>query len=216
MEEIERQILELIAQAYDTLGWPGVIALMAIESVFFPIPSEVVMPLAGWMLVSAKGHSVWLVLLAGFYGAIGSLLGALLIYAVGALGGRPLLERYGRYVLITANDLNVAERWFERYGTWAVFLSRMVPVVRSLISLPAGVVRMPLLPFTLLTFAGSFIWSVSLAFGGYLLGENWEVLRDAIRPFDIPILAVIVAAAAFYIYRRLRGRRRASGQTEQP
>ena len=209
MEEIERQVLELVAQAYDTLGWPGVIGLMVIESVFFPIPSEIVMPLAGWMLVSAKGHSVWLVLLAGFYGAIGSLLGALLIYAVGAFGGRPLLERYGRYVFITANDINVAERWFERYGTWAVFLSRMVPVVRSLISLPAGVARMPLLPFTILTFAGSFIWSVSLAFGGYLLGENWEVLRDAIRPFDIPILAIIVAVAAFYIYRRLKDRRRA-------
>lgn len=210
MEEIERHILELVAQAYDTLGWPGVIGLMVIESVFFPIPSEVVMPLAGWMLVAAKGHSVWLVLLAGFYGAIGSLLGALLIYAVGAFGGRPLLERYGRYVLITANDINMAERWFERYGTWAVFLSRMVPVVRSLISLPAGVARMPLRSFTLLTFAGSFIWSVSLAFGGYLLGENWEVLRDAIRPFDIPILAIIVAVAAFYIYRRLKGRRRTS------
>ncbi len=216
MEEIERQVLELIAQAYDTIGWPGVIALMAIESVFFPIPSEVVMPLAGWMLVSAKGHSVWLVLLAGFYGAIGSLLGAWLIYAVGALGGRPLLERYGRYVLITKNDLTVAELWFERYGTWAVFLSRMVPVARSLISLPAGVVKMPLLPFTLLTFAGSFIWSVGLAFGGYLLGENWEVLRDAIRPFDIPILVAVVAAVAFYVYRRLKSRRRASGQVEQP
>ena len=118
-------------------------------------------------------------------------------------------------MLITENDIKVAERWFEQYGTWAVFLSRMVPVARSLVSLPAGVVRMPLLPFTLLTFAGSFIWSVCLAFGGYLLGENWEVLRDAIRPFDIPILALIVGLGIFYVYRRIRGRR-ASGQVGQP
>ena len=213
MEEIERQILELITQAYDTIGWPGVIGLMAIESVFFPLPSEVIMPLAGF---EARGQSVWLVFLIGFYGAVGSLLGALLIYAVGAVGGRPLLERYGRYLLITENDLNLADRLFERYGTWAVFLSRMVPVARSLISLPAGVVRMPLLPFTLLTFAGSFIWSLGLAFGGYLIGDNWDVLRNAIRPFDIPMLIAVVAVVAFYVYRRLRSRRRESQQEQQP
>ena len=208
MESIEHQLLEFIAQAYDAMGWPGVVALMAIESVFFPIPSEAVMPLAGWMLIAAKGHSGWLVLVAGLYGAVGSLAGALLIYTVGALGGRPLMERYGRYLLITQNDLNVADRWFERYGTWAVFFSRLVPVARSLISLPAGVTRMHLVPFTLLTFAGSFIWSLGLAYGGYVLGENWETLRNVMRPFDIPILASLAVVAGLFIYRRLRNRRR--------
>ncbi len=204
MASIEHQLLAFIAQVYDALGWPGVVLLMAIESVFFPIPSEVVMPLSGWMLIAAKGKSVWYVLLAGLYGALGSLIGALIIYLFGASGGRPLLERYGRYVLITQRDLERADRWFARYGTWAVFLSRLVPVVRSLISFPAGVVRMPILRFCALTFAGSFLWSLGLAYGGYLLGENWEALRRVMRPFDIPILVVLVVLVGLYVYRHVR------------
>ena len=127
MEALEQQILELIARAYDAIGWPGVVVLMTIESVFFPIPSEAVMPLAGWMLIEAQGHSVWFVLLAGLFGALGSLIGAIAIYAIGLFGGRPLLEKYGRYVLISRNDLDVADRWFERYGTWAVFIAQTSP-----------------------------------------------------------------------------------------
>ena len=204
MGSLERELLELIAEVYDTLGWPGVVALMAVESVFFPIPSEAVMPLSGWMLIAAKGHSAWLVLLAGLYGALGSLIGALFLYGIGAWGGRPILERYGRYVLITSSDLDTANRWFDKYGTWAVFLSRLVPVARSLISLPAGVTRMHLIPFVLLTFAGSFIWSLGLAFAGYHLGENWESIRDVMRPIETPILIVVLLAISYYIYRRVR------------
>lgn len=216
MQSIEHQLLELIAQVYDLIGWPGVVLLMAIESVFFLIPSEVVMPLAGWMLVSAKGHSGWFILLAGVFGAAGSLVGALLIYAVGAMGGRPLLERYGRFVLITQQELSATDQWFHRYGTWAVFLARLIPVARSLISLPAGITRMPLLPFSLLTFAGSFLWSLGLAYGGYILGENWEGLRRAMRPFDIPILVVAVVLVSLYVYRRLRALRNEAQRAEEP
>ena len=188
MESLEQQLLEFVRQAYDTMGWPGVVLLMAVESVFFPLPSEIVMPLSGWMLIADKGLSPWYLLLAGFYGAVGSLVGALIIYAIGAWGGRPLLERYGRYMLIADRDLRVADRWFEKYGTWAVFLSRLVPVARSLISLPAGITRMHLAQFILLTFVGSFLWSLGLASAGYLLGENWESLREIMRPSVIPIL----------------------------
>ena len=208
MEALEQQILELIARAYDAIGWPGVVVLMTIESVFFPIPSEAVMPLAGWMLIEAQGHSIWFVLLAGLFGALGSLIGAIAIYAVGLFGGRPLLEKYGRYVLISHNDLDVADRWFEKYGTWAVFTSRLLPVARSLISLPAGIARMHLLPFIVLTFLGSFIWSTGLALGGYLLGSNWETLREYMRPFDIPIIALLAVLVLIYVYRRLRKRRK--------
>ena len=204
MGSLEKEILELIATTYNTLGWPGVIALMAVESVFFPIPSEAVMPLSGWMLIAAEGRSAWLVLFAGLCGSIGSLIGAVFIYAIGALGGRPLLERYGKYILITRLDLDTANRWFDKYGTWAVFLSRLVPVARSLISLPAGVYRMPIIPFILLTFAGSFIWSLALAFAGYQLGENWETIRSVIQPVEIPILIVALLILAYYAYRRLR------------
>ena len=216
MDVLEQQILDFVAQAYDTLGWPGVVALMAIESVFFPIPSEVVMPLGAWMLIEAKGLSAWYVLLAGFYGALGSLIGALAIYAVGAWGGRSLLERYGKFVLITHRDLELTERWFAKYGTWAVFLSRMVPVVRSLISLPAGVARMRPGPFVLLTFAGSFLWSLGLASAGYLLGENWESLRDIMRPFEIPILVGLLLLIALYVYRHIRQLRSSSGEAADP
>ena len=204
MEAIEHQILELIASVYDSIGWPGVVAMMAIESASIPLPSELIMPLSGWMLIQAKGLSQWYVLLAGFYGALGNLLGSLVAYWIGARGGRPLLERYGRYVLITRGDLEMADRWFVKYGSWAVFLSRLLPVVRTFISIPAGVARVPLLRFSLLTFAGSFPWSVGLAWGGYILGENWEGLRRVMRPFDIPIIAVVVAVVAYYVARRIR------------
>ena len=210
MESLEQQLLDFVSQAYDTMGWPGVVLLMAIESVFFPLPSEVVMPLSGWMLIADKDLSAWYLLLAGFYGAVGSLIGALIIYAIGAWGGRPLLERYGRYVLISDRDLRVADRWFEKYGTWAVFLSRLVPVARSLISLPAGITRMHPALFILLTFVGSFLWSLGLASAGYLLGENWESLREIMRPFDIPILIGMALAVAIYVYRHVRHRRKRS------
>ena len=216
MEALEQQLLNLVEQAYDALGWPGVVALMAIESVFFPLPSEVVMPLAGWMLIAAKGRSAWYVLLAGFYGALGSLIGALIIYAIGMVGGRPLLERYGRFLLITHRDLTVADRWFSKYGSWAVFLSRLVPVARSLISLPAGVTRMHLGPFILLTFAGSFLWSLGLAFAGYLLGENWESIRQVMRPFDIPILIGLSFLIGLYAYRHIRHLRSRAKETADP
>jgi membrane protein DedA with SNARE-associated domain len=186
------------------MGWPGVVLLMALESACIPIPSELVMPLSGWMLVQAEGHGYWYVLLAGLYGGLGNLIGSLAAYWVGAYGGRPLLERYGRYVFITRHALERADRWFARYGEWIVFLSRLMPVVRTFISLPAGVARMPLLRFSFYTFIGAFIWSTGLAWGGYLLGENWESLRRVMRPFDYPIIVVGALLAAWYVWRHIR------------
>ncbi len=214
MGSIEHQLLELIARVYDIMGWPGVVLLMAVESASIPLPSELVMPLSGWMLIQAKGLSPWYTLVAAFYGALGNLLGSLAAYWLGAWGGRPLLERYGRYVLISRGDLERADRWFARYGNWAVFLSRLLPVVRTFISFPAGVVRMPLLRFSLLTLLGSFPWSLGLAYGGYLLGENWEALRRTMRPFDIPVLVVIVALLGLYVYRHIRHLRREARQAQ--
>ena len=203
MQAIEHQLLEFIAQVYDLMGWPGVVFLMAIESASIPLPSELVMPLSGWMLIEAKGLSPWYTLIAAFYGALGNLLGSLASYWVGARGGRPLLERYGRFVLISRRDLERADQWFLKYGSWAVFVSRLLPVVRTFISFPAGVVRMPLLRFSILTFLGSYPWSLALAYGGYVLGDNWESLRRAMRPFDIPIIVVVLLLVGIAVYRRL-------------
>lgn len=204
MEEIERQIIAFTAQVYDLIGWPGVVFLMAIESACIPFPSELIMPLAGWMLIKAKGLSVGFTLMAAFYGALGNALGSAIAYWVGAKGGRPLVERYGRYILISHHDLDRADKWFQRYGEWAVFFSRLLPVVRTFISFPAGVARMHFGRFMLYTFLGSFLWSWGLAYGGYLLGEHWEELRAVMRPFDIPIIIVIVALIALYIWRHIK------------
>ena len=199
MASLEAQVLELIRAVYTYAGWPGVVILMAIESACIPLPSEIIMPLGGWMLIKEQGLSPAYLLLAGFYGALGNLLGSLVAYAVGAWGGRRFLERYGRYVLISRHDLEWADAWFARYGNAAIFFSRMLPVVRTFISLPAGIARMNLLRFSIYTLAGSFPWSLGLAWGGYLLGEHWEQLRAVMRPFDIPIIAALVALFALFL-----------------
>jgi membrane protein DedA with SNARE-associated domain len=177
---------------------------MAIESACIPLPSEIIMPLAGWFLVDDRGLGEQWLLLAAFCGAVGNLLGSLAAYAVGAWGGRPLLLRYGRYLLISRHEVEQAERWFARYGDRAVFISRVLPVVRTFISLPAGIARMNIWRFSILTFVGSFPWSLGLAWAGFLLGENWERIRDWMRPADIPILIILAALVAWYIYRRVR------------
>ncbi len=177
---------------------------MAIESVVFFVPSEVVMPLAGWLLVKDEGLSEAWLLIAALFGALGSLIGAWVIYAIGAWGGRPILLRYGRYLLITPQEIESAEAWFDRYGSWAVFFFRLVPVARSFISLPAGIARMPLIPFTVLTFVGSFIWALGLAWAGFALGERYEEIREWMRPVEIPIIIATLLAIAWYLYRRVR------------
>ena len=159
---------------YDAIGWPGVVFLIAVENASIPFPSELIMPFAGWLLVQEKGASAWLVMLAGFYGALGNLLGSWAAYLVSLKGGRPLLRKYGKYVLVTQEEADRAEEWFSKYGDWAVFFSRLLPLVRTFISVPAGIACMNLWKFSLYTFTGSFPWSLGLAYGGYLLGENWE------------------------------------------
>ena len=186
------------------MGWPGVVVLMAIESACIPFPSEIIMPLAGWMLVRAHGGGLEGVLLMGLWGAVGNALGSAVAYGVGAWGGRPFLDRYGRYLFISHHDIATADRWFARYGNWAVFGSRLLPVVRTFISLPAGIARMPFAMFLGLSFLGSYPWSVALAYGGYLLGEHWEQLRSLMRPFDYPIIAVILLLTGWYVYRHIR------------
>ncbi len=201
---MEHQILDFIRHVYQILGWPGVVLLMAIESACIPLPSEIIMPLSGWMLIADKGLGVEYVVLAGLCGAVGNVIGSVIAYWVGAWGGRPFLHRYGKYVLVSHHDIEVADRWFDRYGDRIVFLSRLLPAVRTFISFPAGIAKMKMGKFLLYSFLGSFPWSVGLAYGGYLLGQNWERIREVMRPFDIPILVIFLALVAFFIWRRLR------------
>jgi membrane protein DedA with SNARE-associated domain len=209
---LETQLIEILTQLFQTIGWFGVVVIMALESCNIPIPSEVTMPLSGWMLVEARGlPATQALLLGGLFGAIGCTVGSLISYALGAWGGRPLVKRYGRYILVSEEDLDKADHWFARWGDWAVFLSRLLPIVRTFISFPAGVVRMNLVRFTIYSFVGSFIWCGLLALGGYYTGKNWEELRAIMRPFDIPIAIILLIALAYYVYRHIkRGKERAA------
>lgn len=207
MEAIEAQLISFIQGLFDSIGWNGVVVAMAIESACIPLPSEVTMPLAGWMLVKNKGLGLDWVVLAGLYGAIGNLVGSWIAYAVGAWGGRPFLERYGKYVLINQHDIDLADRWFEKYGELTVFATRLMPVIRTFISFPAGVTRMNVVKFSLYTFLGALPWSAALAYAGYVAGEHWETIRAAMRPFDIPIILVCLVLFGIFVCRKVKASR---------
>lgn len=201
------QILQAIGAftmgVMDSLGYAGIAILMAIESACIPLPSELIMPYAGWMVSQGKLGLVG----AGAAGAVGCVLGSWIAYYVGMWGGRPLAEKYGRYVLFSRKDLDRADRWFARWGLWAAFVSRMLPVVRTFISFPAGIARVPIVPFTILTFVGSFPWCLLLAYAGKLLGDNWRHIKDYFHGADVVIGVLILAGLAWWIRRGLLERR---------
>ncbi|MGH7986664.1 MAG: DedA family protein [Candidatus Binataceae bacterium] len=201
IDELMSGISAIIIAVISTLGYGGIILLMAVESACVPLPSEITMPFAGY-LVSAGRFNLQLVALGG---AFGCLLGSYLAYYVGASGGRWLLERYGRYVLIAPHELELADRFFARWGGPAVFISRLLPAVRTFIALPAGVARMKLLPFTLYTLAGSYIWCLVLAWIGMKLGQHWDTLGPYFHRFDGFIALLLIAALLAIIYNRIRG-----------
>lgn len=218
-QHLEQSILDFVRNVYSAIGWPGVVLLMTLESAGIPIPSEVIMPLAGWFLVQDKGHGFGFVLIAAALGGLGNTIGSIVAYWIGDYGGRPLLLRYGRYLLISSRDLDRADAFFARRGGIAVFVSRILPVIRTFISFPAGLARMRFDLFVVLTFAGSFIWSFVLAWAGYLLGANYHRVRDVLRPFDYPIAALIVLGIAWFIWRHIRHAREAppaSGASDPP
>ncbi len=187
-------------------GYGGVAVLMAVESACVPLPSEVIMPFAGY-LVSAGRFSLWAVALAG---AIGCNLGSTVAYWIGATGGRRFVDRFGGWVLLDHHDLDQAERFFARFGTPAVLIGRLLPVVRTFIALPAGMARMRQAPFQLYTFLGSFVWCYALAFVGEQLGRRWDSdprLRAVMHQFDLVVVLAVLAAAGWFVWHKLRRRR---------
>lgn len=208
---LETQLIEFLKTFYENVGWWGVLLMMAIESLMIPLPSEIVMPLAGWLLVHdvAGGQPVWLQLVfAGFVGAAGCLLGSVIAYGIGIAGGRPLVVKYGKYILINSNHLDIAERWLHRWGALATFLSRLLPVVRTFISLPAGVVRTPFVSFCVYTFIGSFIWCLGLAWIGNVLGPKFEELRDSISWLDYPIALIVLGLVVWFFWHSYQNRKK--------
>ena len=191
----------LIIGTIAMLGYGGVILMMGLESACIPLPSEVIMPFSGY-LVSTGRFNLQIVAIAG---AVGCLLGSYAAYYVGANGGRWFLERYGRYVLVAPHEIELADRFFERWGSPAVFISRLLPVVRTFIAFPAGVARMGLARFTIYTLAGSYVWCLALAYAGMKLGEHWSTLGPYFHRFDGVIAVVIVAGGVAFLYNRLQG-----------
>lgn len=200
IEKIITMLAGFIIATISHLGYGGIVVLMAIESACIPLPSEIIMPFSGYLVFTGT-MNLWLVAAAG---AVGSVLGSLLAYAVGAWGGRPLVEKYGKYVLVSHHDLDLADRWFLRHGDITIFIGRLLPVVRTFIAFPAGVARMPLWRFNLYTFVGSFIWCALLAWIGMKLGQNWHTLGAYFHRFDAVIGVLLVLGLVWYIRRHFR------------
>jgi membrane protein DedA with SNARE-associated domain len=198
LEFLARFIISLISQS----GYLGIVLLMGIESACIPLPSEVIMPFSGYLVSVGRFNLLWVAVA----GAFGCNTGSVVAYYVGAWGGRPLIEKYGRYVLVTRHDLEMADRFFARFGTWAVFIARLLPVIRTFIAFPAGVARMNFLRFNVYTFLGSLPWCFVLAYAGLKLGEHWTVLRQYFHRFDTVIGILIVAAAVWFVHNRWKGR----------
>lgn len=205
------QLIEILANfvvnAIGLLGYVGVFLLMLFESCGIPFPSEIIMPFSGFLVAQGK-MTLLLIVLAG---TLGNLAGSLLAYYIGLKGGRPLIEKYGKYILISRHDLDSADRFFTRYGQWAVFFGRLLPVVRTYISFPAGIAKMDIKKFSLFTFLGALPWCFLFGYLGVRLGAHWEFIRLKLHQFDLLMAFLVIAAVVWYVYRHLKNRQ----QTEK-
>jgi membrane protein DedA with SNARE-associated domain len=191
----------LIIGTISALGYGGIVLMMAIESACVPLPSEVIMPFSGSLVASGR-FGLNKVAIAG---AVGCLLGSYVAYFAGVYGGRRFLERHGRWLLIAPHELEVADRFFEKWGSPAVFFSRLLPVLRTFIAFPAGVARMRLLPFTIYTLIGSYIWCLVLAYAGLKLGQHWKELGPYFHRFDTAIGLLLAIGIGLLLYNRIKG-----------
>jgi membrane protein DedA with SNARE-associated domain len=192
-------LASLAIKVISTSGYLGIAGLMGLESACIPIPSEVIMPFAGYLVTTGRFSFLWVVIL----GAFGNLVGSIVAYAAGFYGGRPFIKRYGKYVLIKEEELDKADKFFNKYGSLSVFFSRLLPIARTFISLPAGIAKMPFWKFSFYTFIGSFFWSALLAYLGVFLGSRWQALEVYFKKFDWLIGAVLVIGIIYFVYKKI-------------
>ncbi len=208
LEFIDKIAIPFLENLYGAVGYLGVMIAMAIESAMIPLPSELILPFAGFLVsdptatepITGQPWNFWLVVI---FATIGNTIGSLIAYGIGAWGGRPFLERYGKYILIREHEIELADRFFERWGAQTAFFSRLLPIVRTFISFPAGVARMNLPKFIIYSTAGAFLWSMLLVYSGTLLGANWEDIRRILQPFDLAIAVGVVVLVGLFIWWRL-------------
>ncbi len=194
-------ISSFIIKFISDLGYAGITILMALESACIPIPSEVIMPFSGYLVWEGR-FSLGTVVL---WGTIGNLIGSIIAYLIGFYGGRTLLEKYGKYILISGDDLNRAERWFKKYGSVSVLFSRMLPLIRTFISFPAGIARMPFGKFVVYTFLGSLPWSFFLTYYiGVMGGENWQNIEPYFRKFDWLIVILVISLIGLWLFKKIK------------
>ncbi|HOZ36783.1 MAG TPA: DedA family protein [bacterium] len=196
-------LAQLVIQIIDALGYGGVFLLMAVESCGILMPSEVIMPFSGFLVALGK-MSFWPVVILG---GAGNLAGSLLAYYIGYKGGRPLIERYGKYIFLNKHDLDLSEKWFARHGELVVFAGRLLPVVRTYISFPAGVAKMDIKKFSLFTLFGALPWSFLFTWLGVKMGDNWELIKAKLHNFDLAIAVLVVAGVILFIIKQYRKRR---------
>ncbi len=215
---IDHVVIPFLNSLYGAVGYLGVVVAMTIESAMVPLPSELILPYAGFLVsdtsqVEPLTHGPWGFWIVVVAATIGNTLGSLISYAIGAYGGRPFLERYGRYLLIRPHEIDLADRFFADHGGATVFVGRLLPIVRTFISFPAGVARMPLGRFVAYSTAGALIWSTLLVYAGTVLGANWVDIRHALQPFDLLIAVGVVVAVVLFVWWRLGmpGRPRGTG-----
>ena len=208
-ERILPYLIHFVTQVIGSLGYAGIAALMGIESACVPLPSEIIMPFAGYLVYTGRFSLFW----AATAGAIGCNLGSVVAYWVGAAGGRPLVVRYGRWILMSHHDLDRMTRFFEKYGTITVLLGRLLPVIRTFIAFPAGVARMPQLRFHIYTFIGSWPWCFGLAYVGMKLGEKWHTdprFEQAFHRFHLVVELGLLAAIIWFVWTHINRFRQAS------
>lgn len=203
---VVEKLAELIILGMSSLGYAGLFFLMALESMIAPIPSEIVMPFAGFLVNSGRFTLLGVALVSG----LGSVFGSLLSYWIGIFGGRKFILKYGKYLLLDESHLEWTERFFDKYGQKTIFISRFVPVVRHLISIPAGMGKMGLRKFLIYTFAGAVIWNTFLAWLGIKLGEKWSVIHDYSQQLDYIVIVLIIIAFAYFAYMHVKKRRNKS------
>jgi membrane protein DedA with SNARE-associated domain len=196
IEAIITEISRFVVSMISTFGYTGIFLTMAIESACIPLPSEIIMPFAGYLVTTGQ-FTILGVTLAG---AIGNVAGSIVAYYAGVWGGRPLVERYGPYMLVSRKDIEMADRWFAKYGEAAVFFGRMLPIVRTFISLPAGIAGVNIYRFILFTFLGALPWCYLLAYVGVKMGEHWEQLKDYFHQFDIVIGVGLALAIGYFVW----------------
>lgn len=195
---------QFIFWVMNSTGYAGIVLLMAIESACIPLPSELIMPFAGY-LVSQGRFSL---ILAATAGAIGCNLGSVIAYEIGYYGGRPLVEKYGSYILMSRHDVEIADRFFKKFGGLAIFIGRLLPIVRTFIALPAGIARMPRIPFHLYTFLGSWPWCFGLAYIGMKLGDHWMDLKPYFLRFKEVIVVLLLVGIVWFVWTHWKNRMR--------